>query len=310
VEKKMRGNFRSSAALVWRHQRLLWSVVALNLALAWLSSLPLRVMIGPILDRSMESTRLVTGFDVGTFILLQERPDAPMRSLSPSAMSALLIYLLAMVVLDGGVVVTYLDDRRLQLGEFCEYCGQFFWRMLRLAVYTIVPFALLAAAHSALADYGDKLSREAGPDRLGFEVKLAGTVLILLLALLIRLWFDLAQARLVRSDQPAVLRELLGSFIPALRSGLYWQYAAIAVLALATFAAGLAIWMYLPHPAIGASFVVLELVTIAQIGARLWMKSASARWVALQPEAANIKRFESALMPVMTEEKIDQPQPE
>jgi hypothetical protein len=81
-----------------------------------------------------------------------------------------------------------------------------------------------------------------------------------------------------------VVRTLLRNFIPALRSGLYWKYLGIALFALACSALGLAIWINLPHQAFIASFVVLELVTIAQIAARLWMKATCARWAALQPE--------------------------
>ena len=60
---------------MWRHQRLVWWIFAVNLVLAWLSSLPARVTLSAVLDHSLESAKLVTGFDVGTLVLLLERPD-------------------------------------------------------------------------------------------------------------------------------------------------------------------------------------------------------------------------------------------
>jgi hypothetical protein len=116
-----------------------------------------------------------------------------------------------------------------------------------------------------------------------------------LLALLLRLWFDLAQARVVRDNERKVFRTLLRSFKLAFTSGLYTRYLGIALFAAVTAALGLGIWFYLPHSAMGASFLVLELVTVTQIASRLWLKAASARWVALLPgpEAAPV------LIPVM-----------
>lgn len=301
----MKANVRSSAALVWRHQRLLWSIVAINLALAWLSSLPLRAMLHPILDHSMESAKLVTGFDVSTLILLNERPDAPMRALTPAGLAAAILYLPIVLVLDGGIIAVYLEDRRMALAEFFQYCGLYWWRMARMALYSIVPFGLLAAGHSALSNYAGKLSHDAPQERLGFFVKLAGTLLILLVALLVRLCFDLAQARVVRDDRRAVVRTILRSLPTALRSGLYWQYLGITLSALASFVAGVWVWVYLPHRAFGAAFLVLELVTIVQIATRLWMKAASARWAALE-----VEDDDTGLLTLAAEPSLNVPQPE
>src|SRR5208282_4963676 len=79
--RMMSGSVRSSAGLVWRHQRLLWWIFAMNAALAWLGSLPVRATLSAVLDRSLESNKLVTGFDVSTLVLLLERPEVQMPAL-------------------------------------------------------------------------------------------------------------------------------------------------------------------------------------------------------------------------------------
>ncbi len=107
---------------------------------------------------------------------------------------------------------------------------------------------------------------------------------MLLAALFVRLWFDLAQARVVRDNERGLLRMLWRSLklAFALRQ-LFARYLGIGLFAAVTFAVGIGIWVYLPHSATGASFLVLELVTITQIASRLWLKAASARWIALLP---------------------------
>jgi hypothetical protein len=283
----MSGGVRSAAGLVWRHQRLLWWIFVLNLVLGWLSALPVRAALRPVLSRSLESSKLVTGFDVSTFVLLLERPEVPLPALVPGALASAFLFLLAMIAFDGGVVKVCLEDRRLRLPEFSASCGLYFWRMARLALVSLVPFGALMALQSAADHWAGKLARNAPQERTGFIVQAAVTLLLLLAALLVRLCFDLAQARVVRGNERKVLRELWRSFAPALDSGLYRQYLAIAVFAVASFALGVWLWLLLPHRAIGASFLLLELVTVTQIAARLWMKSASARWVALHADATD-----------------------
>ncbi len=111
------------------------------------------------------------------------------------------------------------------------------------------------------------------------------------MALLVRMWFDLAQAQVVQDNVRKLLRVLARSLKVAFRSGrLFASYLGIGLFAAATFGAGIGIWVYLPHAAMGASFLVLELVTVTQIASRLWMKAASARWVARLPVEAVLPR--------------------
>jgi hypothetical protein len=308
----MGGSVGSAAGLVWRHRRLLWWIAAVNLALAWLGSLAVRATLSAVLDHSLESAKLVTGFDVSTLVLLLERPEVQMRSLAPGALEAAAIFLLFMLTIDGGLLTVYLQDRKLSREEFFGNCGRFFWRMARLALYSLAPFGLLMAAGAAVGGYAGRLANDAPQERLGWAVNVASKLAIVLLALLLRLWFDLAQARVVQGDEPRILRELLRSFKPAFRSGLYAKYLGIVALAAASMAVGIWVWLRLPHGAMMASFVVLELVTIAQIASRLWLKAASARWVARTYGVAAIQMepVEAALTAIIAGTDLDAPRME
>jgi uncharacterized membrane protein (Fun14 family) len=271
-----------------------WWILAVNLLLAWLGSLAVRATLSTVLDHSLESAKLVTGFDLSTWTLLIERPEVQLRSVATSAAGALLVFVLYLLFIDGGVYSVYLEDRKLSRGEFFEAAGLFFWRMVRLALYSILPFGLLIAADTAVTGYVEKLSNDAPQGWLGIVLNVASKIVFLLVALWVRLWFDLAQARVVRDNERKVLWTLLRSLKAAFTSGLYSKYLGIAVFAAVTFAAGAGVWFYLPHRAMGASFVVLELVTVTQIASRLWMKAASARWIALLP-AVQVTGFAPAM---------------
>ncbi len=306
----MNGSVRSSAGMVWRHQRLVWWIFAVNLVIAWLASLPSRATLSAVLDHSLESARMVTGFDVSSFVLMLQRPDVSTRTVGPAMMGAAFLFLVYLLFVDGGVMAVYLDDRKLSRAEFFENSGLFFWRMVRLALYSLIPLGVVAMAHGTFNKLTEKLSSDAPQERLGFFVNLAGMLGVLLLSLLIRMWFDLAQARVVKDNERQLLRTVWRSLKLAFRSGrLYASYLGVGVFAAATFGLGTWIWILLPHRAMGASFVVLEAVTAAQIASRLWMKAASARWVALLPEAALVVEVvvpvESPVMVV--EPVVDEP---
>ena len=282
----MNGSVRTSAALVWRHQRLVWWIFFVNLLLAFLTSLPARVSLGSVLNHSLQSARFVTGFDVSAFFVMLSRPDVSVGPLATSAIIAAVVFFFYLLFIDGGIFAVYLDDRKLTRAEFFENSGLFFWRMLRLALYSLIPFAIPAAINGGIASFADKLSNDAPQDRLGFFVSLGGKLLFVLIFLFVRLWFDLAQARVVQDNERRVLRTTWRSLRLALRSArLYASYLGIALVSRAVFCLGVTIWYYLPHAATGASFLIMELVTVVMISARLWMKAASARYIALLPVA-------------------------
>jgi hypothetical protein len=280
----MNGSVRSSAALVWRHQRIVWWIWIVNLVLAWLSSLPARATLSSVLNRSLQSARFVTGFDAAAFAVMLSRPDVQPGSLATSAITAAVVFFAYLLFLDGGIFAVYLDDRKLSRAEFFESSGLYFWRMVRLALYSLIPFALISAAGGGIAEWAGKLSHDAAPEKLGWVVNLGGKLLCGLLFLFVRLWFDLAQARLVKDNERKVLRTAWRSLKLAFHSGkLYASYLGIAIFSIAAFGLGTALWYYLPHRATGAAFLILELVTIIMISTRLWMKAASARRIALIP---------------------------
>jgi hypothetical protein len=280
-----------------------WWIWVVNLVLAWLSSLPARATLSSVLNHSLQSARFVTGFDAGAFAVMLIRPDVQPGPLATSAITAAVVFLTYLLFLDGGIFAVYLDDRKLSRAEFFESSGLYFWRMFRLSLYSLIPFALISAANGSIAQWAGKLSNDAAPERLGFFVNLGGKLLCGLLFLFVRLWFDLAQARLVKDNERKVLRTAWRSLKLALHSGrLYASYVGIAIFSIAVFALGTALWYYLPHRATGASFLILELVTIVMISSRLWIKAASARSVALMPAEVLIM---SPLAPPMAEPTLN-----
>ena len=92
--------------------------------------------------------------------------------------------------------------------------------------------------------------------------------MFLLLALVVRLWFDIAQVRAVAQNERGMWRNLWKACRITWRDlgQLFWMYFRISLFAWVTLALGLVIWAKLPPTATPVTFVLLELILLAQLG--------------------------------------------
>jgi hypothetical protein len=185
-----------------------------------------------------------------------------------------------MLFVSGGILEAYRQDRWLGTGEFFAASGAFFWRFVRLALMSLAVFALL---YNAYLD-GDKLTDRIGDkfaaDQVGFAIWLAGVIGLVLLALFVRLWFDLAKVRAVVEDERRMLLNTFQSLDIARQRWLLllWLYLRISLAAWITALVAFLIWTRVPPTAVWATLILLELVVLAQLAARLWQMAALTIW--------------------------------
>src|SRR6516165_11134092 len=196
-----KGLVAAGAALVWRRQRVLWWVYAVNLALGLLGTAGGRTQLEHLLKYSLAGESLSKGFDLEMFFELVNVPSANlMRSMGSSFLFALL-FPLFMLFVTGGILAVYRDDRRFTTGEFFAASGAFFWRFVRLMLFSLVPFGILAEAFSGVRRIAARLGDRATAAETEFYILLMGSVVVVLLVLFVRLWFDIAQVRAVVQDE-------------------------------------------------------------------------------------------------------------
>lgn len=268
--------FFQSLGRVLRRQRLIWWLFAVSFLLAWLGTMPVRSAFGAFLDHSRASAELVNRFDIATFGDLMSSPEIPGNALITASFASTLIYLPFMLFVLGGVLSEYRGDRRLLAPEFFEQSGRFFWRFLRLTLVSLIPFALLGAAFAVLKLWTGRLE-EAPSERLSDYVMMGGLLLLGLVALWVRAWFDLAQARAVVRDERGMFRHALRSFRRT-SWRLYGTYLGIGLVRIALVVLAVRLWLKVPAASIGLSFWVLELAILAQVATRLWQRAASLSW--------------------------------
>src|SRR5664279_499666 len=196
-----KGLVAAGAALVWRRQRVLWWVFAVNLVIGLLGAAGARSQLNKLLQYSLAGEGLSKGFDFGMFLELISRPNADLMRSSQSSLLFALLFPLFMIFAAGGILAVYRDDRKYTAAEFFAASGAFFWRFVRLALFSIVPFGILAGMLMGVNKLSDYVGDRSVSAQAGFYVLLGGCVVVILLVLFVRLWFDIAQARAVVQDE-------------------------------------------------------------------------------------------------------------
>jgi hypothetical protein len=274
----MNGIVSESWRVMWRHRRFIYWVFLVSLVFAWISSRGVNRQISRVLDSSLASQDLAQGFDLSRFVELTKSPEVNFTDSAPIAVTLSFVFLVYMLFLTGGILEVYREDRRLAIEDFFAACGHNFWRFVRLMLWSLIPFAIAVFVGRLVRTLGATF---ASGSRGMILSSIAAVIVTVMLALLVRLWFDVAQVRAVAQDEHRMLRNLLRSAQIASNQllALIWIYLRISLLAWLTLAVGAVIFVnVIPPDKWWLSFLWLELIVFAQLTTRFWQRAAAVKW--------------------------------
>lgn len=268
--------------LVWRHSRILGWIFAVNVVFGWLGTIVPRIEFGKILDQSLNSSRLSNGFDMGAFVEILMKPDINFGALARGSVPFAYLFFIFMLFITGGILTAYREDRRLSTGEFFEASGAYFWRMVRVFLLSLVPLAVVGVVVAIIFGISSQIDNE----KTAFFVRIFGLVIAVILVLLVRLWFDVAQVRAVAQNEHGMFHNVLRALAISMKAlgSLLWIYLRISIVAWFFFGVGLWLWSKLPGTQSGGTWLLLELVMLTQLFARLWQRAASVSWYSFYAE--------------------------
>ena len=284
---EQKGVVAAGFGLLWRRRGVLWWIFVVNLACGALGAVPAFMTLSHALGNSLASQKLSRGFDLGVFDDLTRLPDVNLNRTYGSVYMFAFVFMIFMLFVSGGILESYRQDRKLTTGEFFAASGEFFWRFVRLALLSIVPFVIVWMSHQALSKGADKIGDQSIADQVGIFLNIGTVIYLLLLSLWVRLWFDVAQARAVVLNERGMWRNTWRSWRitwAGLRH-IYRAYFCISLVAWVTLALGLVIWAHLPPTVTPLTFLVLEFIVFAQLLTRLWQLSSAMIWYQRNPDA-------------------------
>src|ERR1700722_6323488 len=278
-----KGLLSGGYARVVRNKRYIFWFWLLNLMLAEFGLAAFRHQAAPILDTSLYSSGLVRGFDLGVFVEMLVRPEFGPAAASaiPAICFAALFFVFTVLFLPG-VFLGYVSNYRLPRDEFFRACGRNLWRFIRLLIVAGIVMGIVTVILFVIRGALVKAAGESTNEVLGFEVSVACLLVIFLVMTTLRIWFDLAEADVVLSDQNAVRKSIGVAFRHTFRhlGRLLASYVVTAIVAAIILALGLCLWRYhvAPHR-VGWAFLVSQLTLFLLLIPRFWQRGiAVAYW--------------------------------
>ncbi|MFQ5724409.1 MAG: hypothetical protein ACE5G6_07940, partial [Terriglobia bacterium] len=268
------------ARLVWRRQRVLWWIYVVNLVLGIFAAQPLAARVGDLLNRSRVAERLVNGFDLAVYIELASHPSRPLAGAQAGPFLAGAVFFVFMLFLTGGVLEVYRRDQTLSTGEFFQACGTYFWRFVRLLIFLLIALLVVGIGAGLVRWLLGRLAEDSPQEKLGFWLQLGFGLVLLLVLMAVRLWFDMAQVRAVAEEERKMRRTFLRAFKLTFGhfGSLFWLYLRISVVFWVGLAAMGWVWLQVPPQAIGLTFLLGQAAVLLWVGTRLWQRASETLW--------------------------------
>jgi hypothetical protein len=262
--------------MVGRNKRYIVWFYLLNLALALFGTAAFSNQAHSILDHSLLADRLVHGFDVAVFSDLLSRPEfGQTLSLGAPAADFAFLFFLATALFLPGVLQGYASTFRLPREEFFRACGRNLWRFIRLMIVAAIVFLIVSGVLFGIRGVLVKAADESTNELLPVYVSFGTLFVIFLVMSALRIWFDLAQADVVLSDQRAVRKSIGAAFRHTWRGmgRLLASYVMATIVAAIVLVAGIWVWMkFVPPANVVGAFFVSQLTLLLLLIPRFWQR--------------------------------------
>jgi hypothetical protein len=261
---------------VGRNKRYIIWFYLLNLALACSGAASFNNQAHDFLDHSLRSERLVHSLDVGVLIEMFAQPEfGPTHASRIAGLHFAFLFFIATALFLPGVLQGYASTYRLPREDFFRACGRNLWRFIRLMIVAGIVMGIVAAALFGLHGVLEKKAAESTNELLLPEVQFAGLAVIFLVMAALRIWFDLAQADVVLSDQRAVRKSIGAGFRHTWRNlgRLLASYVVTTIVAAIVLMAGLFVWIkFVPPSSVLSAIIVSQLTLLLLLIPRFWQR--------------------------------------
>lgn len=261
--------------------KALWWVYAVNLVLSLFSAVGFGLRISRVLDHSTASARLVTGMNLGYLIELATHRDVQPAIAFNSTLAASALFFLFTLFALGGILQSYARERHLVPGEFFQAAGSFFWRFVRLLIWTVVFLISVGIIYALFVALITRAFASSSHPTMEFWLRLIVCAVIWIILAIIRLCFDLAQVRTVIEDRRGMTR-VLAECIRLTRRHLRQLFPVYFAISLVGWiGTALAFWCWLklaPPENTLLMFVLGQFVVLLWITTRLWQRAAEVTW--------------------------------
>jgi hypothetical protein len=272
--------------LVLRNWPFVVFAYAVNLLFGLLASIPFAAGLGPYLDHSLAAQRIAGTLDI-TYLWelgLHLRAANFFQTIMHTAAWLNLLQLLALFFLFAGTVFVYVSAEPPRVSVLLRGGVAYFWRFVRAAILAGgsagVILGILLAARALLLARAGALHIE----RTMFLYTAISGAVVLLAALLLRLWWDLVEVYIVRNAMDGEL-SVRQALLPALKLlGHYFfrtagSFFLTGMLGVSALAVCLYVWRILPAHQVWIACLVSQVGLFLLLASRFWQRGIEAALV-------------------------------
>ena len=272
--------------LVLRNWPCVVWVYAVNLFLALLASVPFATGLSGYLDHSLAAEKIGGTIDIAYIVELalhiRDTGFAPMVVHTAGWVG--LLQLLVVFYLFAGSVFVFVAAEPPQLSVLLRGGVAYFWRFVRAAILAggsaAIIVCVLLAIRAGLIARADAVYVE----RSMFLFSTISGAIVLLVALLLRLWWDLVEIYVVRNamdDEHRVHLALLPAFRLLFRNffRIFASFLLTGIAGVAALALCLALWKALPAHQVWMAALLAQLGLFLLLASRFWQRGLEATLV-------------------------------
>jgi hypothetical protein len=259
---------------------------AINLLFSLLGSVPFTTGLASTLDHSLGAQRIAGTIDGASllelFIHLRDNGFAPMAFRTAGSLN--LLQLLVLFVFFTGSVFVYVSAEPPRLSVLLRGGVAYFWRFVRAAVVAgcivVLVLGILLGVRAAVVTRVGNVYVE----RQMFFFSASSLAVVLLVALFLRLWWDLVEVYIVRNAMDGE-RSVRRALLPALRllyRHFFRTFGSFLVAGLAGVSAlglCLAVWKVLPAHQVWLAFLLAQVGLFLLLAGRFWQRGVEATLV-------------------------------
>jgi hypothetical protein len=259
---------------------------AVNLLFAVLAGVPLASALAPYLDHSLAAKRMAGTIDTSYLreLEIQLRHAGFFPMVIHTAVWLNVIQVLVLFVLFSGSVFIYVSAEPPRFSVMLRGGIAYFWRFVRAAIVAGIAATLIVGL---LLGFRELLLERAGNvyiERPFFIYSAVSAGLIVLVALLVRLWWDLVEVYIVRNAMDGE-RRILPALLPALRLlfrhffRTFGSFLAAGLAGVVAFALCLFLWRLLPAHQVWVACLLAQLGLFLLLAGRFWQRGIEATLV-------------------------------
>jgi hypothetical protein len=272
--------------LVLRNWPCVVWVYAVNLLFALLAAVPFATGLGAYLDHSLAAQKIGGTIDIAYLVELalhiRDTGFAPMVMHTAGWVG--LLQLMVLFYLFAGSVFVFVAAEPPQLSVLLRGGVAYFWRFVRAAILAggsaAIILCVLLAMRAGLMARVDAVYVE----RHKFVYAAISGAVVLLVALLLRLWWDLVEVYVVRNAMDGEHRVHL-ALMPAFRLlfrnffRIFGSFLLAGIVGVAALALFLALWKVLPAHLVWLAALLAQLGLFLLLASRFWQRGIEATLV-------------------------------